>query len=620
MLQFQLSLALRHLENYIEKHIKFTGTVRESFSGFKKSFSDYSLRHIPGIEGNTRNKIFNFSNFNQNRSQLQNIYWWGIAQSGNLNYWEDREQVANERKLPLFRHLQEFEDNLTGKKASSTLKKVGEFFSNIWNGDQRGATAETLNLDTNGIQNIPKPGDNGAIFQVQHRGITSRSNPQNFYNVPSADEIDPSKNAQWRARSEASGSEVVKSVKPYAVDQGLIPLPAPEGHSLSQVNLKDEKGRALVLGKDFDVYEIEGQNRYYAQMRSSKVRTVLIHSEFVEAAKKIPGDASRLANLDPARLAALTRQLREAGLTPLADAIDKELNKPGISVSKLGRIFADSSLYSYVPAKIKDLKKATSGPNPFTPFAKMINQEGIYCTQCSGADGLYRTFMENYFQGDPSIQIRSRLGFIPDKGLLTARNYHVKTEFLVNGISAEVVDTTPSKMDPRSLATFHPFQASSYAENEKPAPPTEAEIKARTDEYVEKVKAQKKAVVEDFKNAVAHLDRNEPLVRISVATNAVTDYLTGQTDFAKFKAALKDALPSYSHDYTNWEQAQAFLDKTMAEEIENLEKFTKQSLRSTTHSRYEHYLDTGLKRELQDLMRSLQQIPAQVGCAAMYRF
>ncbi len=248
---------------------------------------------------------------------------------------------------------------------------------------------------------------------------------------------------------------------PHAPD---APLPRPENHVLSHIEVTDLQGRRLKQGKDYDVLMHGPTRENIVRLRREVGGQVpFFHINAAYRISATPDAANPLSQTyEIERLRPVIMRLRDAGFVVLADRLDalmrshSERNSILVVGSELEATVRESGLYTYRSEQTFPAHPSTKLENEFTPLARFLAEDAVVCTQCSGASEIFSAVLESYHGGNPSVRVESRSEFWVEPGARTLRadDFHARTHELRRSPAGEIrrtiYDSTPNRRDPRS--------------------------------------------------------------------------------------------------------------------------------------------------------------------------
>jgi len=280
---------------------------------------------------------------------------------------------------------------------------------------------------------------------------------------------------------------LLESLTDQVPSNGKVAIPRPRGGNLATLDVFDTEGKRLELGKDFKVTKTEDGIPVIELSKEKAKVEVRMWAGYHEAAFEAPESF-----LLPERLEHVEGKLREAGFLPIADNLKTliataKAEDRFIWTSEVVKVLAGESRYTYNPAK-----RAREIPdNVFAPLTGFLDENGRFCTQCTGASRLVKLVLDEHDKGEPFAHVNREISILrnPKDGVFTSPGHAQNSRALKGEGILEYFDGTPSESDGSKRAKLE--------EEKNPEPPSPEKEKAAQEKMEEFARKAMNTMVKD---------------------------------------------------------------------------------------------------------------------------
>lgn len=529
-------------------------------------------------------------------SDLDGIEWWGYRQNRVLgqkmpdfNYWKNRDNGTF--AIPIVEEPAPLHVGGRALTPKEKLEALVQSDSHLY---------DEKSKPTNKAKSPKKT-------QFKISATSDKARIPNFLNRLSRQSVPLGKEASFTKSRLAEF--VIESLETVPHTNGILEIPTADRHALTWLGLTDSVGRKLVLGKDYQLYEVPGQDVYFAKIKNPTEEEYRISAGFLrKTGSKAYSVPTELYYLDIKKLSVLVNELKETGFTTLAKALDGQIKKQQkkgqrVSVVDVISVFENLSRYSYVA------EKDTSHLNTrFGVFLKFLDESGHLCVQCDGANNFGAEFLKAYFDKDPNVSIRVRSVYTRNGAVFGEDLTHAQIEFRWKGEKVLVLDQTPRRKDSRN-----PPKQKSTEVVKVPTPILREELPPSPEErYLKELRELREKTFNAFEKhhrtekRSFRVERDESFAITLRVTDAVGEFLAGEKTLEQTRARLQKVLPGYIHGYTNTDGLMALVSQVASEQKEILE-VQLQKYRHGANKVQPEYLDPTRREVLVELLSALEK-------------
>ncbi|MBI4041437.1 MAG: HEAT repeat domain-containing protein [Deltaproteobacteria bacterium] len=376
-------------------------------------------------------------------STAQKIKWYGYGGPNGFHHWERRFQEAQAFKKPSF--TQAFSG--AGLLQRGVGKTMGAFR------DAKGRFAprpkeEVLSMVSvsslnNSSKDDTKEREKRIHFQIETTEMLQVL-PHRLI-VRSQDEMSGARVWDPALHSDDKEALRLRSHLPMDASAGKVGLPTPDvGFELRSIQILNDQKRALVLGEDYQILELEGGPGYVVNCLTPQHR---IHIEMMFHPSSRFDEHIEEIEIVPERLEERANALRASGFSVLADSLEKKTKvaiRRGrqILISQVAGDFSRRNKYSYdsVSDEIPPAYRGT----PYEDFSRTLDAAGVMQTQCAGSNLLLNSVAAELYRDRPEVSVRHVHGYgVSVTGPLTAAQLHAFNEVWVAGVRKAVIDGAP---------------------------------------------------------------------------------------------------------------------------------------------------------------------------------
>lgn len=218
-----------------------------------------------------------------------------------------------------------------------------------------------------------------------------------YLSIGSSEEHRFLKDASQTTHSEVEHKVNVDSRVNVKTYKGLIPLPTPfvEGYksTINSINVRNADSGKLLRYSGLKRDVVTGT--FYLNNSKGELPKSITYEIVYDVKRSTLGDKSDLRSLDRRHLAKISKQIRAAEFTVIADELDELLRGANVSFSHVEDVLKRNSIYANQPEAEFDSSKIDPN-NPFTKYHQYV-LNGKLCTQCNTSYLFHETLFTSYF-------------------------------------------------------------------------------------------------------------------------------------------------------------------------------------------------------------------------------
>jgi hypothetical protein len=338
------------------------------------------------------------------------------------------------------------------------------------------------------------------VYRIERNSMDGDLRGRTFFQVASLEDIqdggDPVSSVALMG-SARDGSEsksnrpdlTVRSVGRLDSTDGVVEIPVPEGHELVRLEIRDLEGRRLEPN-EVQILRSPRTGALFAKTANpdQRLETSFEYKKRESPAVDVPISVEGLRRM--------VSVAREAGLEPLAGALERLMTPEGSSVSRVAQAISDSGRYAYDGDQFQSAGGMGSGP--LAKYRAFADSQGRICAQCVQFAELGRSLLEVGLAGTghtPFIQV-SR---VAEGGAIVKLGHERIGVFSGGGRPPLVVDAT-ARAGAGSL--FQRLRGAAVSRYEKIRSRVAAALTSRKDEpgLAEGSKKSPQSVIAEFVN------------------------------------------------------------------------------------------------------------------------
>jgi len=464
---------------------------------------------------------------------MSGIVWAGRAEDveHGTNYWERRDlQAALSGRPDVREALKGVRINRGGLGLKGQALQSLGYLKELWANFRGSPTAKDLShaFETPPLGNTPESKNKLqkklALYVLERE--TSAAKADHFLK-PRRARLDALPGEHVSAKDLEDGRRIRAQSQVRATPQdGRLYLVIPRNYVA--VDGEVLKANGSLLSRDaWDLKVDPSSGHHWIQLKDAKESdsAFLTKVSFVPKVGTAPSPEvmDQLLIRDPARFQSLIDEMRIAGFTVTADALEHladvaQAEYRHLTVEEVQDVFTMTSQNTYQPERDRSAAAASKTQNfELSDFKRFLNDDGVLCGQCDSGNEHFATFMRSYFSANPRVAVETE-GLFKVKStsnVLTEADGHRVTHFKVDGILAKVADATPDNETMERLEALK--RKIAYQSEKSEALEKKEAQKAALDEPVPKKKEIHDAKVEELRRYHSELEssRQSLLGRVS---------------------------------------------------------------------------------------------------------